>query len=581
MGKKFSAGQKVMLYGRIELHKRLQISHPVCEIICDDEDNRSLEIGRIVPIYSITKDLSQKYMKKCVFNAMAGYLKAIDDPLPTYLRGRKRLVDTKFAIENIHFPVSFDNLEKAYKRLVFEEFFILQIALALKKESQDIEGIEHKVREGLLVEFEKMFPFEFTPDQKKCIDEIKKDMAKVKPMYRLLQGDVGSGKTVVAMYSLLVAVKGGYQAVIMAPTEVLARQHYYTISEIMMPLGIDVRLLIGGLDEKTKSAIRKETDAGDVDIIVGTHAVFQEGMKYKNIGLIVIDEQHKFGVEQRKLLKAKGESADTLVMTATPIPRSLALTVYGDMDLSFLKCKPVMQKPVSTYWVDEISREKVYSFIKEQVGEGRQVFIVYPRVKDDGRGTSVSAESMYSELKNNIFPDLSVGLVHGQMKAVSKENAMADFKTKKFKILVTTTLVEVGVDVPNATVMLVEQAHRYGLAQLHQLRGRIGRGKHDSYCLLMGDIKTEMSKERIDAIRTMDDGFEIAEKDLDIRGPGEFLGNRQSGLPELRFGNIIRDHNLMQEAREEAFRIVKEDPKLDDPRHVVIKKEIKERFNRD
>ncbi|MFC1548592.1 ATP-dependent DNA helicase RecG [Candidatus Omnitrophota bacterium] len=580
MSKTFKVGQTVVLYGKVESPKRLQITHPAYEILDKEDLKGSLDVGRIVPIYSLTADLSQRYMRKVVHNAMAGYLGQVKDCLPTALRARKKLVDFKFAIENIHFPYSSENLERAYKRLVFEEFFVLQVVMALRRMKDRKKGIKHQVREGLLDEFEGLFDFSLTREQKKCIKDLEEDMSSERPMYRLLQGDVGSGKTAIAMYALLLSARNGYQSAMMAPTEILARQHYVTVSKTFMPFGINVRLLINGIDADSKGKIKEELKSGNADIVIGTHSLIQEHVDYSDLGLIVIDEQHKFGVAQRSTLRRKGDMPDTLVMTATPIPRSLALTVYGDMDLSMLKEKPAEREAVTvtTYWVEEDRRKAVYELIRGEIAEGRQAFIVYPRIKKTNASEMLAAEEMYEHLKDDVFSDLRMGLVHGQMKANGKDRVMEDFRKGNYDILVATTVIEVGVDIPNVTVMLVEHAERYGLAQLHQLRGRIGRGKHTSYCILMGEPKTEASRERLSMMMETDDGFRIAEKDLDIRGPGEFLGKRQSGIPELRFGNIIRDFSIMEEAREEAFSLVKEDPGLQDPHNLGIRENIAERF---
>jgi len=579
MKKTFSVGQTVMLYGKVELQKHLQITHPDFEILDGEDIKGSLEIGRIVPVYSLTENLTQKYMRRVVHQAICSHAAQLQDRLPTRIRARRKLVDFRFAAENIHFPRSFENLERAYRRLVLEEFFMLQVAMALRRKKITEKGIRHTAGEGLPDDFEKLFDFALTREQKKCIDEIERDMSNDRPMYRLLQGDVGSGKTVVAMYALLLAAKNGYQAAMMVPTEILARQHYVTVSEAFMPLGLNVRLLINGLDKKAKDMVKEELREGEADIVIGTHSLIQEGMDYDNLGLVIIDEQHKFGVTQRKALRRKGDTMpDTLIMTATPIPRSLALTVYGDMDVSFLREKPDGRKPVTTYWVEEDRRDAAYEFIRDEVGKGRQAFIVYPRIKKDGSSDLLSAEEMYEHLRKDIFGNLRVALVHGRMKSGDKKKVMSDFRNKKHDILVATTVIEVGVDISNVTVMMVEHAERYGLAQLHQLRGRIGRGKHTSYCILIGDPKTDASRERLSIMAETEDGFQIAEKDLDIRGPGEFLGTRQSGLPELKFGNIVRDFAIMEEAREEAFNLVKEDPTLRDPRNAGIRQAIAERF---
>ncbi|MDP8258338.1 MAG: ATP-dependent DNA helicase RecG [Candidatus Aadella gelida] len=578
MSKMFSKGQKVMLYGKVEKAGRLNITHPAFEILEEGQDEIPLEIGRIVPVYPLTESLTQKYIRKLIFHATKTYSKEVNDILPVQLRGRKKLVDSEFAVRNIHFPCSDKSLEKAYNRLVFEEFFMLQTIMAFRRRQIRKKGIKHEAHEGLLHSFGNLFDFELTNAQKKCIKDIEKDMSSERPMYRLLQGDVGSGKTVVAMYAALIASKGGYQTTVMVPTEILARQHYITFSKIFMPLGMNVRLLVNGMDQTLRDTIEKEISLGEADIVVGTHALIQDNIKYGKLGLVIVDEQHKFGVDQRQALRKKGKDPDMLVMTATPIPRSLVLTVFGDMDISSMKEKPAGRDQVSTYWVDEGKRDSVYSFIRGEVKEGRQAFIVYPRIKQTQNSELRSAEHMAQHLKEEIFPELNVALVHGRLKSDEKEKVMEDFRNKKYDVLVATTVIEVGVDIPNVTVMVVEHAERYGLAQLHQLRGRIGRGKYASYCILLGEVKTDASYERLVTMEKTSDGFEISRKDLEIRGPGEFLGTKQSGLPELRFGNIAKDFSIMEEAREEAFSLVEEDPGLERPGNIEFKKAIEERF---
>ena len=425
-----------------------------------------------------------------------------------------------------------------------------------------------------------LFQFKFTAEQVKCMKEIQEDMSKEKAMYRLPQGDVGTGKTACAMYALYLAVNNAHQAAVMAPTEILARQHFVTISKVFMPLGFNVRLLVSGMDEKSKQKIRKEIASGETEIIIGTHSLIQESSEYKDLGLIVIDEQHKFGVEQRKAFSGKGKNADTLVMTATPIPRSLVLTVFGDMDISVIREKPLDRKPVTTYWVDEEKREEIYAFIKSEIDKGHQAFLVYPRIEEKENTGLKSVNEMYVHFKEDIFSDKKVALIHGKLKSEEKDKIMTDFRKKKYDILIATTVIEVGVDVPNVTVMLIEHAQRYGLAQLHQLRGRIGRGEFHSYCILMGDVKTEAAYERLKTLSETSDGFLIAEKDLDIRGPGELLGTKQSGLAELRVGDIARDFSVMEEARRDAFGVVERDPKLSDADNIMLKQYIIEKFKR-
>ena len=579
LDKIFLPGQKVVLFGKIELQRRLQITHPIFEIITEDSDQKeSLEIGRIVPQYSITENITQKYLRKIIYQGLKHHLTDIEEWLPSQIMAKRKLVDTKFAFDNIHFPHSPDNIKRSYKRLVFEEFFMLQLVLALKREKKKQKGIQHKIDEISLKEFEALFDFELTNAQRKCIEDIQRDMSKEEPMHRLIQGDVGSGKTVLAMYALLVAVKNGYQAALMAPTEILARQHFINISEIFMPMGINVQFLVKEADKKAAARIKKDIKGGEINIVIGTHALIQEEVEYKKLGLVVVDEQHKFGVLQRDALRKKGLSPDMLVMTATPIPRSLVLTFFGDMDVSLLKEKPSGRQSAATYWVREDQRASVYAFIREEVSRGRQVFIVYPRVKETETSNLKSVEEMYQELSTKVFSGLRVDMLHGKMKTKEKERIMDEFRGKKCDILIATTVVEVGVDIPNATVMMIEHAERYGLAQLHQLRGRIGRGEYASYCILMGEPSTEEAYERLSAITDIEDGFEIAEKDLDIRGPGEFLGTKQSGLPEIRIGNISKDFDIMEQAREEAKNMVKVDPLLQDKNHSGIKRNLILRF---
>ena len=592
--KVFKTGQELVLYGKVERYDKLQINHPEYEILKEEAfDRQSLSMGRIVPVYPLTHDISQRYMRYLTHEGINLFSSSLRECIPTPIRARKRLVDSNFAIRNIHFPNSFDNLDRAYKRLVFEEFFILQTALALKKKNikTDASGIEHAVDEKLPDLFKKLFPFDLTASQLEAIKEIERDMTSPKPMNRLLEGDVGSGKTAVAVYALLLAAQNGYQAAIMAPTEILARQHYINISELLMPLGVNVRLLVSGIEPDKKIAIKEEIKTGEADIIIGTHAIIWEDVEFKKIGLVVIDEQHKFGVTQRHVLRKKGQSPDVLIMTATPIPRTLALTVYGDLDISAIRELPSGRLPITTYAVEEENRQRIYDFLREEIKKGRQAYIVYPRIwsgtdkaislEAASRGKTdelKSAARMFNKLQEEIFPDLKIGLVHGRMKVKEKDEIMKKFKNKKIDILVSTTVIEVGIDVPNASTMVVENAERFGLSQLHQLRGRIGRGEYPSYCILLGNPKTESARKRFDTMAETQDGFKVAEEDLELRGPGEFFGTKQHGLPELRFGNILKDFQIMEEARAEAFSLIREDPRLENPKNRIIKEVLRRRF---
>ncbi|MDD5436263.1 MAG: ATP-dependent DNA helicase RecG [Candidatus Omnitrophica bacterium] len=591
----FKKGQRVILYGKIELHDKLQITQPEYEIV-ESEDTDSIHIGRIVPIYSAADGLAQRYLRGLADTAVAKYSKFLVERLPTYILAREKLVDSRFAVRNIHFPTTFENLEKAYRRIVFEEFFVLQLALAMKKRGakRDEKGLGHNVSGELIDSFRKSLPFELTDGQKKAMADISRDMSSTKPMNRLLEGDVGSGKTVVAAYGLVLTVQNGFQGVIMAPTEVLARQHFIGLSELLMPLGINISLLIGGMKQEQKREAAEEIRSGKVDIVVGTHSVIQESVQFKKMGLAVVDEQHKFGVTQRAILKEKGYNPHILVMTATPIPRTLALTVYGDLDVSIIRELPKGRKPIQTYWVEEARRDEAYDFVKEEIGKGRQAYIVCPSIDGqiqnpkskiqnkfqfaNSNSKAGSAEGIFNDLKSGVFADYKIGMLHGRMPSSEKEKVMKDFKNRKIDVLVSTVVIEVGIDVPNATVMMIENAERFGLAQLHQLRGRVGRGEHESFCILLANPKTEGAAKRIGAIEDTLDGFQIAEEDLNIRGPGEFFGTRQHGLPEIKFGNILKDFAIMERARHEAFDLVRRDPDLSEEHHRLLKETLAERF---
>ena len=578
-------GQEIVAYGRVELYDKLQIVQPEYEVV-EEAEKGSLHIGRIVPVYPLTAELTQRYMRTLIHEAISVCHKALVERLPTYIIARDKLVDVRFAVRSIHFPASFESLEKAYRRIVFEEFLVLQLALALRKRSMKERdaGLTHGLGGDLVASFRKALPFELTEAQRKAIADIERDMSSAKPMNRLIEGDVGSGKTAVAAYALTLTVENGFQGAIMAPTEVLARQHFIVLSELLMPLGMNVALLASGIDAATKERIYGEIRNGSVHVVVGTHAVIEEAVAFRKLGLVVIDEQHKFGVTQRAVLKQKGYNPHVLIMTATPIPRTLALTVYGDLDVSVIRELPKGRKPISTYWVEEDKRQEVYDFIAEELGKGRQAYVVCPLIDGGsgigyrGSGGAKNALDIFEKLKDGAFANFNIGLLHGRMSSKEKDKVMSDFKKRKIDVLVSTVVIEVGIDVANATVMLIENAERFGLSQLHQLRGRIGRGEHESYCVLLANPKTEEAKKRLAAIEGTLDGFQIAEADLDIRGPGEFFGTRQHGLPEIRFGNIVKDLAIMELARKEAFAIVAKDPELNEEHHRLLKGALRERF---
>jgi len=576
----FKVGQRIVLYGKVERYKKLQMNQPEYEILKENEEAVSIHIGKITPIYPLTQDVNQRFLRNTAKRALDGHINHTDEILPTPIRARNKLVDIRFAIYNIHFPSNFDALNRAYRRIVFDEFFILQVAVALKRSSVKIamDGLKHELKDEWLDTFKDNLPFELTKGQEKVIREIEQDMVSEKKMNRLLQGDVGSGKTVVAAYAAYLTVKNGHQAAIMVPTEILAEQHYVNLLRLFLPLNMRVELLVSGLSDEAKNQAREGLANGEVDIIIGTHSLIQETVDFKKLGLIVVDEQHKFGVGQRAQLRKKGWNPDVLVMTATPIPRTLALTVYGDLDISTIKEKPTGRREILTYLAQDAERDKVYELIRGELKKGRQAYIVSPRIEGSPESLLKSATEMYEELRSRPFKDFSVGLIHGKMSTEEKEKVMSHFKKGNINILVSTVVIEVGIDVPNATVMVIENAERFGLSQLHQLRGRIGRGEHISFCILLGDPKTDASERRLAVMVESSDGFKIAEEDLDIRGPGEIFGTRQHGLPEVRFGNIARDMEIMDIARKEAFELVRNDSKLADSHNAYIREELNRRF---
>ena len=579
MKDKFKVGHELVLHGKVEKHIYLQINNPEYEILEDTKDD-SAHIGRIVPIYPLTEDITQRWFRNVMKFTVDNYVDAAQDMLPYDIKRRNDLMPLKQALRNAHFPVSEVVLKKAMRRLIFDEFLLLQAGIALKRATIkiDLTGYSHNLKGDLVERFKKLLPFEFTNSQKKVIKEIQEDMQSLKPMNRLLQGDVGSGKTIVALYALILAIQGGYQGALMVPTEILADQHYKNVTNLLKELNIKIALLSGDLKPKERDRRKHMIEVGEADLVIGTHALIQQGVRFKKLGLAVIDEQHKFGVAQRALLKSKSQNPDVLVMTATPIPRTLAMTVYGDLDISVIDELPPGRKEIKTLYFQEKNREKAYKIAGEQVALGRQAYVVYPVIEESQRSDLRGAVKMRDEL-SEFFPDLKVGLLHGRMKSKEKEKIMLDFKEKRIDILVSTIVIEVGVDIPNSSTMIVEHAERFGLSQLHQLRGRIGRGSHISYCILVSDPKNDEAKSRIKAMLKTQDGFKIAEEDLEIRGPGEFFGTRQHGLPELKIGNIVRDRGIMELARAEATELIKKDRFLRRPENRLIRENLKKKFS--
>jgi len=578
----FKPRQRVILYGKLELTAHgIQIQNPQYEILPADgeaepdgapgepHEDETLHTGRIVPIYEKTGTLTAKMQRVLVHNALAQLPAQLPDPLPPPILARQQLADRRSALADVHFPppgASLDELNRyrspAQRRLIFEEFFLFQLGLVLRKRHAQLEQkpravvITEEVREAA----RRVLPFRLTGDQKTVVAEIVEDMKRPHPMNRLLQGDVGSGKTIVALMAALVAMENGFQVAFMAPTEILAEQHFITIRRLLESSRFRMTLLTGATPAKKRREIQAELAGGSIHLVVGTHALVEDPVSFRELGLAIIDEQHRFGVMQRAALRAKGLHPDVLVMTATPIPRTLALTTYGDLDVSIMRELPPGRHPIKTIAKPEARREEIYRFVAQQLDAGRQAYVIYPLVEESAKVDLRAATEMADHLAQDVFPSYRVALLHGRMKQDDKERVMGAFARGEIHILVSTTVVEVGVDVPNASVMLVEHAERFGLSQLHQLRGRVGRGPHQSYCILLYQSPlSEAGRERLKALADTADGFEIAERDLALRGPGDFFGTRQSGMPTLRVGDLLRDHRLMEEARREAI------VALDDP----------------
>ncbi len=561
---RFPQNAGIMISGKVKLNSfdgRLTFDKPDYSIMTGEflqNESKNLNLARIVPVYPLCEDLSIKTLRRAIFNALEIYKDSVQDVIPDFIRTKYGLLDKKTAVMQIHFPESMEILEQARFSLIFEELFLIQLRLVLIRERNNSKhnALALKVKtDGLVQKFIKSLPFELTGGQKRAINEIINDLNSDIPMARLLQGDVGSGKTVVAAVMLLAGVENGYQGAFMAPTEILARQHYINLQKSLTPLGLNVGLFLGSQSKKVRDKFRTDLINGQMNIAVGTHALIQEGVDFNNLGAIVVDEQHRFGVRQRNILKKKSQNPQMLTMTATPIPRTLALTVHGDLDLTIIDEMPKGRKPVITTLVS--SQKSTYDLIRREVKAGRQAYVVYPLI-DESETLSAKAATIEAErLQKEVFPEFRVGLLHGKLKNDEKDAVMNDFKNKKYDILVATTVVEVGVDVPNAVVMLIENAERFGLSQLHQLRGRVGRSDLQSYCILHSSARNPETRERLNIMTQTNNGFVIAEKDLQLRGPGEFLGTRQSGLPDLIISDIVRDAQILEMARNEAIDFVK------------------------
>ncbi len=566
--KNFRLGQDVILHGTVKRNPYwgigFEMDNPEYEII--SEDDSTVHMHRIVPVYRATSGLSVRQIRTVLFTIVNSYLEDMHDPLPLELRQKMSLPGLSDALLHLHFPgtdtdlTSLNTATSAFhRRLAFDELFMLELGLAVMKNNSAREkGISFYSDGNLVKKLLGTLPFALTHAQEKVFGEILRDMQSPYPMHRLIQGDVGCGKTVVALMAMLEAAECGYQSALMAPTEILAEQHFMNIRDVVEELGLRVSLFTGSMKDRHLD----ELASGNVRIAVGTHALIQEGVRFRNLGLVIIDEQHRFGVMQRAFLRKKGINPDVLVMTATPIPRTLSLTLYGDLDCSVIDELPPNRYPVQTLLMKSTQKDSIYAMIREEVHKQRQVYVVYPVIEESEK-TDLKSAIIGKEAFQKFFPEFTVGLIHGRMKTTEREKIMASFKQGEIHILVSTTVIEVGVDVPNATLMIIIHAERFGLSQLHQLRGRIGRSSHKSRCILVAyGPGSEEARRRLNIMVKSSDGFRIAEEDLAIRGPGEFLGTRQSGLPDLRVSDIIRDALLLQEARREAFALIEQDPDL-------------------
>lgn len=572
-----SGGRSIVVYG---LAKRagfgpIEIERAEWEELADEGDG--LSTNRIVPIYPATEGIGQQRLRRIIDSVLKSHLSAVEEVLPGEVVAAHGLCDPHYAYRNVHYPESWEAIDRAHRRLVFEEFFLLQLGLARRRASNRVEAHGPVFRvdpQRFHRDLAQILPFELTKAQKRAVDDVIADVTSGRAMNRLIQGDVGSGKTVVALAAMLLAVENGYQAALMAPTEILAQQHAIVLRRLLEPLALDVELAVGGRGARQREALLKRVASGASRIVVGTHALIEEDVVFDRLGLAVIDEQHRFGVLQRQALYRKAERPHVLIMTATPIPRTLTLTIYGDLDTTVIDELPPGRKPIKTHWKPKREAPAVYAAMRRLLDQGRQAYIVCPLVEESEKLQVQAATQLAERVRKEILPGYRIGLLHGQMRPDEKDEAMRQFKAHEIDVLVSTTVIEVGVDVPNACVMVVEDADRFGLAQLHQLRGRVGRGEHASFCILLADPKTEDGAARMMAMVETQDGFRIAEEDLRLRGPGEFFGTRQSGLPEFSFGDILRDFALMDEARRAAFAMVEADPNLSRPEAAALRRAL-------
>ncbi|MCL1826456.1 MAG: ATP-dependent DNA helicase RecG [Candidatus Cloacimonetes bacterium] len=575
--KLLSPGNTIRVTGHVsEYNGNLQLAHPQIEEEKEELNHDFWADRSVLPLYALTTGLTQNIVRNAVYAAFALFHQNIDETLPADIIEKYHFLDRKTALQKMHFTLQPEYIQRVKARFVYEEFFYLQIMIA--RNTRDKADVIKQKRhfyshQNQLVEtLKQKLPFTLTNAQKKVINEIYTDMVSEKPMSRLLQGDVGAGKTIVTLFAIFLAIENGYQTALIAPTEILAEQHFHTISQLTKDIeGVNICLIKGGVS-KQKKADKQAIAEGNINIAIGTHALFQKDVVFARLSLIVIDEQHRFGVAQRSQLSTRHGFPDLLYLSATPIPRSLAMTVFGDMTISSINELPPTRKPVKTQLVYGNQKSKIYTHLREELEKGRQIYFVCPLIEESEKIELQDAESLYKEIQETLFPSFPSAILHGQMKAKEKDEIMASFVSGQTKILVSTTVIEVGIDVPNASVMVIEHAERFGLAQLHQLRGRVGRGADQAYCYLIAYAMSEIGKERLRTMTTTNDGFIIAEKDLELRGPGDMFGTAQSGLPEFKFANLITDQGWLNTARQDAFLLIEDDPELAKPENDFTKK---------